>query len=74
MARPETTGRRLYTRGEFCRAFGIGPTTFHKEVNAGRLVAVRMLGRTMVRDEDAEAWRDALPRIAPKTRNPPGGA
>lgn len=45
----------------FCERYGIGRSTFYKEVRAGRL-KIRKIGRaTVVLREDEDAWRLSLP-------------
>ncbi len=58
---------------QFCADHGIGRTKFYDEINAGRLRAVSSGGRTLVLDEDAEAWRRALPAVCVRTRNETAG-
>ena len=53
--------KELYTVTEFCEAYGIGRTTFYREVGEGKLRVVKIGAATRVRRADAEAWADALP-------------
>lgn len=46
---------------EFCQDYGIGLTKFYAEIRAGRLKARKVGRKTLVADEDAEAWAAALP-------------
>ncbi|MGA0594934.1 hypothetical protein [Enterovirga sp. CN4-39] len=66
---PDITSRKAgaSTVRQFCSDNGIGRTKFYDEVNAGRLRAVKSGGRTLVLDEDAEAWRRALPAVCVRT-------
>ena len=47
----------------FCRRNGIGRTSFYAEVQAKRLKARKVRGRTVVAKEDAAAWRASLPTL-----------
>ena len=47
----------------FCGAYNIGRTTVYEEIKAGRLRAVKVGNRTLIRRCDAEGWADALPRL-----------
>jgi hypothetical protein len=49
---------------EFARRHGIGRTTAYAEISAGRLIARKVRGRTIVTAEDAKAWREQLPKVA----------
>jgi hypothetical protein len=40
----------------FCRWASIGKTTFYAEVNAGRLRAIKVGGKTLVTHEDGREW------------------
>ncbi|SFL01768.1 Helix-turn-helix domain-containing protein [Mesorhizobium albiziae] len=53
--------RKLYSVREFSAAFGIGRTAFYAELASGRLKAVKLGKKTMVREEDAYEWAAALP-------------
>lgn len=37
-------------------ASGLSPSSLRKEVNEGRLKAVRLGGRVLIREEDLRAW------------------
>lgn len=61
---PNTAGPiRAYDIGEFCRLVGISPATFHRLVKAGRLIARKIDGKTVVIFEDALAFIQKLPRV-----------
>jgi excisionase family DNA binding protein len=45
---------------------GVGRTFIYEEINAGRLIVTKAGRRSLVRAEDAKAWLDALPKLAPK--------
>ena len=37
----------------------------YKEIAAGRLIATKVAGRTIILPEHEQAWRDALPKVQP---------
>ena len=47
----------------FCRRNAIGVTTGYAEVKAGRLIARKVRGKTIVTAEDGAAWRESLPKL-----------
>jgi hypothetical protein len=57
------TDARAYTRIDFCRAYGIGKTTFYEEVKSGRLPVRKIGRRTLVLADDAERWAQSLPSV-----------
>lgn len=58
--------KRSYTVDEFMSAYGIRRTKTYEEINAGRLKARRIGGRTLIAREDADAWLDSFPAVQPK--------
>jgi hypothetical protein len=54
---------RAWSVDEFARNHGIGRTTAFAEIKDGRLIARKVKGRTIVLEEDASAWRAALPKV-----------
>jgi hypothetical protein len=56
-----------YPFREFCRRNGIGATTGYAEVKAGKLIARKVRGRTIVTKEDGRAWRESLPKLEAAT-------
>jgi|SoiMethySBSTD1v2_1073268.scaffolds.fasta_scaffold12625_6 hypothetical protein len=48
---------------EFARRHQIGLTTIYAEIKAGRLTARKIGRRTVIAVNDAEAWREQLPRV-----------
>lgn len=46
-----------------CARLGISRSTLYLEVAAGRLRAVKVRGRTLLRRVDQAAWADNLPAI-----------
>jgi hypothetical protein len=53
--------RKLYSVRDFMTAHRMGRTRFYEELASGRLRAVKMGRKTMIRAEDAAAWAAALP-------------
>ncbi len=54
---------RAFSIEEFCRRFGIGRTTVYEELKRGRLRARKIGRRTIVTEDDAEAWLRRLPFV-----------
>lgn len=50
---------------EFCRRNSVGVTTAYAEIGAGKLIAKKCRGRTLIDLADEAAWRAALPKIQP---------
>lgn len=50
-----------FTIDEFCKAHGIGRSLCYDEIAAGKLRIRKAGRRTLILDEDAKAWREALP-------------
>jgi excisionase family DNA binding protein len=48
--------KRAYTIGEFCQLYELGRTKTYQEINAGRLKAVKVGSKTIIRADDAEQW------------------
>jgi excisionase family DNA binding protein len=61
-AAPEPTPR-AFSIDEFCRRYGIGRTSAYQEIAACRLRAVKVGRRTLIRDDDAEAWLATLSSV-----------
>lgn len=47
---------------DFAKWAGIGRTTAWKEVNQGRLPAIKVSARTLIRLEDATRWLETRPK------------
>jgi excisionase family DNA binding protein len=64
-AKNETPGRSLRAFGveEFCRRYGVGRTTAYAEIKAGRLPRRKIGRRSLIAEDDAEAWLHALPIV-----------
>jgi excisionase family DNA binding protein len=60
------TNVQAYTVDGFCRAFGIGKTHLYKEINSGRLVALKSGSRTVIPAHAAKDWLESLPALSPK--------
>ena len=58
-----TPVRGNLTFNEFLVWAGIGRTMAYAEAKAGRLIIMKCGNRTLIRVEDAEAWRASLPRL-----------
>lgn len=54
-----------YRPKEFETRYCIGHTKLYEEIGAGRLIARKAGGATIILHEDAEAWARALPAIEP---------
>jgi excisionase family DNA binding protein len=53
--------KRAFSIEEFCRRFGIGRTRAYEELKFGRLRARKVGRRTVITEDDAEAWLRRLP-------------
>jgi excisionase family DNA binding protein len=51
---------------EAAKALGICRTNVYREIKEGRLTAKKSGRRTLIPIEAAQAWRDALPAMAPR--------
>ena len=51
------------TVAEFTARYGIGVTKFYAEVKAGRLRAVKLGAKTLIRRADAREWENSLPAM-----------
>lgn len=57
----EHASERLIARREVQRCLGIGHSKFFEMIGSGRLKAVRLDGRVMIREADLKAFMQALP-------------
>jgi excisionase family DNA binding protein len=48
--------KRAYSINEFCHVYELGRTKAYQEMNAGRLRAVKIGSKTIIRADDAEEW------------------
>ena len=60
---------RAFSIEEFCRRYGVGRTTAYAEMKAGRLRRRKVGKRSIIAEEDAEAWFHALPIVIPSNIN-----
>ncbi len=54
-----------YTLPDFLTRFGVSRTQAYRELNAGRLKAIKRGNRTIITAEAAQAWLEAMPAYAP---------
>jgi hypothetical protein len=71
---PSESSRPLaHSINSVCREANCGRTKVYEAINDGDLVARKLASRTVVLDEDLQAWLRALPRIANRsTPDDPG--
>ena len=61
--------------GDFCRRFGVGRTLAYQEIQRGRLRAIKLRNRTLIREDDARAWLEQYGQpIQPKPAEAPAAA
>ena len=56
---------RAFGIKEFCRRYSVGRTTAYAEMKAGRLQRRKVGKRSIIAQEDAEAWLHGLPIVTP---------
>lgn len=62
---------RAFAILDFCRRYGVGRSKVYDEIRSGRLIAVKVGRRTLIKDDDAERWLASLHCAnAEKTANP----
>lgn len=54
-----------YPLPDFLKRFGVSRSTAYREINAGRLKAVKRGSRTIITAAAAQAWLDAHPSFIP---------
>jgi excisionase family DNA binding protein len=59
-------GKPTYTIPEFVATFGVSRSAVYREIRDGRLKAVKVGRRTMIRATDADAWLGRLESFRPK--------
>jgi excisionase family DNA binding protein len=57
--------QRAMSVADFCGRYGIGRTTVYEEIKQKRLRARKVGKRTIIIEDDAEAWLRRLPVIEP---------
>ena len=55
-----------YTINEFCKEKNIGRTSVYKDLNSGRLKAIKVFGKTLIPESSAEEWQNNLPSYLTK--------
>jgi excisionase family DNA binding protein len=55
--------RRLLSVADFARTYGLSRGTVYKLAKSGELRLSKVLGKTVIRAEDAEAWERSLRSI-----------
>jgi hypothetical protein len=62
--------KKAYRPEQFAESHEISRSQTYIEIAAGRLIARKVGNRTLILEEDAEAWRRALPQMAARSANP----
>ena len=60
--------QRVYSIAEFVKFYGLGRTRVYQELSSGRLKAVRVGSRRLVRHDDAERWLASLPETPQESK------
>jgi hypothetical protein len=60
--------QKSYSLDEFARLNDISLTTVRGEIKSGRLVARKIGRRTIITPEDANDWRNRLPKVLSHAR------
>lgn len=60
-----TPAKRARTIKQFVADYGVGRTFTYAEIKAGRLRAVKAGDRTLILQNDSEAWARSLPELTP---------
>jgi excisionase family DNA binding protein len=58
--------KHAYSVNEACKAMGLGRTKLYDLINAGKIVARKDGGRTVILPDDIESYLRALPVIKPR--------
>jgi excisionase family DNA binding protein len=61
---PHRARRRAMSIAEFCERYGPGRTTVYDQIKRGLLRARKCGKRTIIIEDDAEAWLKCLPIVA----------
>jgi excisionase family DNA binding protein len=56
--------QRAMSLAEFCDRYGLSRTKTYEEIKYGRLRALKCGKRTLVTEDDAEAWLRSLPSVS----------
>ncbi len=64
-ATPPNVIRAAHTVTETADSVGVCKQTIYNEINAGRLIAHKLRGRTLILPDDRRAWLAALPVMKP---------
>jgi hypothetical protein len=59
----DATRKRSFSLRTFCDRNDVGLTTAYAEIRAGRLIVHKAGARTLVFEEDEDAWRASLPKL-----------
>jgi excisionase family DNA binding protein len=62
---PIAAALRALSIDQFCHRYGIGRTTAYAEIAAGRLRCRKVGKRSLIAEDDAEAWLEGLRSISP---------
>jgi excisionase family DNA binding protein len=52
--------QRAFAIVDFCRRYGVSRSKAYDEIRSGRLTAVKVGRRTLIKDDDAERWLASL--------------
>jgi|GEM_PF-1865642 len=55
-----------FTINEFCKEMNIGRTSAYKELNSGRLKAIKVFGKTLIPESSIQDWLHSLPSYLTK--------
>jgi hypothetical protein len=61
--RARRTNQRAMSLAEFCQRYNIGRTKAYEQIKQRRLKARKCDKRTIIGDDDAEAWFSSLPQV-----------
>ena len=62
----ELKGCAAFSIENFARAHGIGRTLAYELIKTGQLTARKVNNRTVVTTEEAQRWRESLPKVSTK--------
>jgi excisionase family DNA binding protein len=61
--RAASTQQRALSIDDFCKRYSVGRTAVYDEIKKGRLRALKVRKRTIIAQDDAEAWLQGLPAL-----------